>query len=276
MTRIVLSLLASLALVGSACGLVNRPAAVVPDDTTITLVAADSPQTLEIIATLKDELSKQGFDLKHVVVNDIVLPNKMVEEKQADANMFEHEVYMKQWNADHGTHIVPAFYTTFLPAGLFSKKYTDIKALPDGARVGLPVDPANEGRALMMLQDNGLLTVKPGIDVVHLSVHDVTDNPHKLQFIEVDQQMLLRTLDDVDIGFLFGGTAVQSGLTLSHDALAVEHADGNPYKSIIGTRAELLGTPKIQALQHAYQSDHMKQTLLKLYSVDTSAVVFLW
>src|ERR1700712_1588908 len=102
MTRLVLALLAWLALVATtACGLVAKPAAAVdPNDRTISLVAADSPQTLEIVATLKDELAKQGFDLKHIVINDIVLPNKMVEEQQADANMFQHEVYMTQWNAD--------------------------------------------------------------------------------------------------------------------------------------------------------------------------------
>ncbi len=156
--RAPLVLLASLcvALATSACGLAaSQPSSVDPNDRTITLIAADSPQTLETLAVLKEELDKQGFQLKHVVINDIVQPNKLVEEKQADANMFQHEVYMRQWNADHGTHIVPAFYTTFTPAGLFSRRHTSLKDLPDGAKIGLPVDPANNGRALMMLQDNG-------------------------------------------------------------------------------------------------------------------------
>ena len=270
------ALFAAFALLASACGLAAPPETSNASDKTITLIASDTPTTVETIAVLKDELQKQGFELKHTVINDIVQPNKLVEDKLADANMFQHEAYMKQWNADHGTRIVPAFYTTFLPAGLFSKKHASLQDLPEGAKVGVPVDPANNGRALLMLQDHGLLTVKPGIEVTKLSTRDVVDNPRKFQFVEVDQQMLLRTLDDVDVGFLFGGTAVQNGLKLSTDALAVEKSEGNPYKGIIGTRPDLVGTPKIEALKKAYQNNRVKAVLAKVYAADPSVVVFLW
>ncbi len=112
--------------------------------------------------------------------------------------------------------------------------------------------------------------------MVHLSTRDLVDNPKRLQFVEVDQQMLLRTLDDVDVGFLFGSTAIQNGLTLSRDALAIEQSEGNPYKGIIGTRPELLNTPKMLALQRAYHSDRMKALLGARFAADPSALVFLW
>ena len=267
-----------LAILTSACGLRSgAPAgAATVLDTVVKLIASDMPTTVETIALVTELLHKQGFELKHVVINDIVQPNLLVEDGTADVNFFQHEAYLTQFNLDHGTHVVPAFYTTFSPAGLFSKKYKSLAALPDGAKVGLPVDPANNGRALIMLQDKGLLKVRPGIDVTKLSTRDVTDNPHRYQFIEVDQQMLLRTLDDVDLGFLFGITANQNGFTLANDALAVERATSTPYKGIIGTRPALVGTPKIDALRKAFQSDEMKQLYLKRFAKDPGAVAFLW
>jgi D-methionine transport system substrate-binding protein len=276
--RRLIIILALFTVLASACGLgaAGASQAAPGNDTVIRLIASDAPYTVETIAVLSDLVKKQGFELRHVVINDIVQPNLMTEDGSADVNFFQHEVYMKQFNLDRGTHIVPAFYTTFSPAGLFSKKYKTLQTLPDGAKVGLPVDPANNGRALVMLQENGLLTVKAGIDVTKLSTRDVTANPHHYQFIEVDQQMLLRTLEDVDVGFLFGATANQNGLTLANDALAVEQAKSSPYKGIIGTRPALVGTPKIEALRKAFQSDEVKQLYLKRFAKDPGAVAFLW
>jgi D-methionine transport system substrate-binding protein len=276
--RHLIVLSALLAILTSACGLASSGTtqAASATDKVIKLVASDQPTTVETIALLADLVKKQGYQLNHVIINDIVQPNLLVEDGSVDVNFFQHEAYMKQFNLDRGTHVVPAFYTTFSPAGLFSKKYKSIKALPDGAKVGLPVDPANNGRALIMLQDNGLLKVKTGIDVTKLSTRDITDNPHKYQFIEVDQLMLLRTLEDVDVGFLFGVTANQNGLTLGGDALAVEKAQGSPYKGIIGTHPALVGTPKIEALRKAFQSEEMKQLYLKRFAKDPGAVDFLW
>jgi D-methionine transport system substrate-binding protein len=271
-------ILASFSILASGCGLASAGTggAAAGTDTVIKLIASDQPTTLETVTLVTELLRKQGYELKQVVINDIVQPNLLVEDGSADANFFQHEVYLKQFNLDHGTHVVPAFFTTFSPAGLFSKKYKALTALPDGAKVGLPVDPANNGRALVMLQDNGLLKVRAGIDVTKLSTRDITDNPHRFQFIEVDQLMLLRTLDDVDVGFLFGSTANQNGLTLAHDALAVEQAPSSPYKGIIGTRPALVGTPKIEALRKAFQSDELKQLYLKRFAKDPGAVAFLW
>jgi D-methionine transport system substrate-binding protein len=276
--RRLIAVLALLAILTSACGLASAgtsPAAP-GTDTVIKLIASDVPNTIETIALLADLLKKQGYELKHVVINDIVQPNLLVEDGTADLNFFQHEVYLKQFNLDRGTHVVPAFYTTFSPAGLFSKKHKSLATLPDGAKVGLPVDPANNGRALVMLQDHGLLKVRAGIDVTKLSTRDITENPHRYQFVEVDQLMLLRTLEDVDVGFLFGATANQNGLTLANDALAVEQAKSSPYKGVIATRPALVGTPKIEAFRKAFQSDEVKQLYQKRFAKDPGAVAFLW
>ena len=263
--------LAIAAALGAACGL--APAAADSNDRTITLIASDSGFQPEIIGLLKDELRRQGFELKHLVVNDIVQPNKLVEEKQADANFFQHEAYMTQFNADHDLHIVPAFYTTFAPSGLFSRKYKTLKEVPDGARIGIPADPANSGRALFMLRDAGLLKLTDGIAVVKASTQDVVENPHRYEFIEVDQLMLQRTLEDVDVGFLFPSSAILAGLNPLTDSLALEKAEGSPYRGIIGTRPELKDGPKMKALQRAFQSERIKDFYLGKYG---ESVVFLW
>jgi D-methionine transport system substrate-binding protein len=260
-----------LAVLTSACGL--APTTTHLDDTTITLVASDSGFQPEIIGLLQDELRKQGFELKHLVINDIVQPNQLVEDKQADANFFQHEAYMTQFNADHNLHIVPAFYTTFTPSGLYSRRYKTLKEVPDGAHIGIPADPANNGRALFMLRDAGLLKLTEGIAVVKASTRDVLDNPHRFKFVEVDQLMLQRTLEDVDVGFLFPSTAILAGLNPLTDALALEKAEGSPYRGIIGTRPELKDGPKMKALQRAFQSDRIKDFYLGKYG---ESVVFLW
>ena len=254
----------------TACGLAAATGA---DDKTITLVASDSGFQPEIIALLKDEVRKQGYELRHLVINDIVQPNQLVEDRQADANFLQHEAYMRQFNADHGTHVVVAFYTTFAPSGFYSRKYKSFQALPDGASVGIPADPANNGRALFILRDAGLITMAAGIPVTKASTRDVTSNPHHLKFLEVDQLMLQRTLEDVDAGFLFPSTAIVAGLDPAKDALGLENAEGSPYRGIIGTRSDLVGGTKIEALRRAFQNDRIKDFYRSKYG---SSVVFLW
>jgi D-methionine transport system substrate-binding protein len=258
------------ALLSSACAL---GAPVAADDKTITLVASDSGFQPEVIALLKEEVRKQGYDLRHMVINDIVQPNQLVEDKQADANFFQHEAYMNQFNADHNLHIVAAFYTTFAPSGFFSRKYKSFKDLPDGAKIGIPADPANNGRALFILRDAGLVKMTVGVPVTKASTRDVTDNPRHLKFIEVDQLMLQRTLEDVDAGFLFPSTAIVAGLDPAKDALGLESAENSPYRGIIGTRPELKGGPKMEALRRAFQNDRVKDFYLRKYG---KSVIFLW
>ncbi|WP_158289716.1 MetQ/NlpA family ABC transporter substrate-binding protein [Paenibacillus flagellatus] len=271
-------------MLAAACGQQQPPASAgaspAPDSTTgkgedkvIRHIMSDSGFNGDIVNILKKELAKDGYTLEHVVVNDIIQPNKMVNDKQADSNSFQHEAYFDQFVADHGLkNVTRAFYTIFTPSGLYSKKYKSFKEVPDGATIGIPVDPANNGRALFMLRDLGLLKLKDGVDVIHTTLKDITDNPHKFKFKEVDQLMLQRTLDDVDVGFLFAGTAIQIGLNPKTDSLAVETGEGLPYKSIVAVHKDLVGTPKIKALQKAYESQAVKDFYKSKYG---DAIQFL-
>ncbi|MBW7458290.1 MetQ/NlpA family ABC transporter substrate-binding protein [Paenibacillus sepulcri] len=229
------------------------------EDKVIKHIMSDSGFNGDIAKILKDEVAKQGYTLDVVIVNDIIQPNKIVNDGEADSNSFQHEAYFDQFVEDQGLkNIVRGFYTIFSPSGLYSKKYKKIEDVPDGATFGIPVDPANNGRALFMLRDLGRLKLKDGVTVTHATLRDITDNPHKYKFKEVDQLMLQRTLEDVDVGFLFAGTAVQIGLKPRTDALALEEGEGLPYKSIVAIRKDLVGSEKMKVLQAAYESQPIK------------------
>jgi D-methionine transport system substrate-binding protein len=256
---------------GKSGGPVATPAAGSTDDKTIRFIMSDSGFGAEVVPILKKEVAKQGFVLDWVVINDIMQPNKLVDDGSADANAFQHEPYFDQFVSDHGLkNITRGFYTTFTPSGLYSKKYKSLDQVPDGATFGIPVDPANNGRALFMLRDKGLLKLRDGVTVTHASLDDITDNPHNYKFIEVDQLMLQRTLDDVDVGFLFSGTALKIGFNPKKDALAYEDEKNTPYKGIVAIRKDLAGSPKIKALQNG--SDAMKAYYREKYG-DT--IIFL-
>lgn len=242
-------------------------------DRVVNFIMSDIGFNGEIVPILKNEMAKQGFELKWVVVNDIIQPNKLVDDGSADANSFQHDPYFDQFVQDHGLkNITRGFYTIFTPSGLYSRKYKSLDQVPDGATFGIPVDPANNGRALFMLQEKGRLKLKSGVSVTHASLKDITENPHGYKFKEVDQLMLQRAIEDVDVGFLFALYAIRAGFDPIKDALAYESPDQTPYKSIVAIRKDLVGTPKIKALQQAYASDTLKTYYKSKYG---SAVVFL-
>lgn len=242
-------------------------------DRTIKLIASDLWIIPQIIGVLQKEVAKQGYVLDWVVVNDIIQPNKLVDDGTADANMFQHEPYFNQFVQDHGLrNITRGFYTYFVPSGIFSKKYKSLDQIPDGATFGIPVDPANNGRALFMLRDKGLLQLRDGIEVTHASQKDITGNPHHFKFKEVDQLMQQRTLEDVDAGFLFLNYAIMIGFNPMRDALALEDPHTPVYRGIVAIRKDLVGAPKIRALQNAFASDALKQLLRDQYG---EAIVFL-
>ncbi len=242
------------------------------NDKTVSLIMSDAGFNAEVVPILKSEVARQGFTLDWVVVNDIIQPNKMVDDGSADANSFQHEPYFDQFVADHGLkNIVRGFYTVFGPSGLYSRKYKSLDQVPDGATFGIPVDPANNGRALFMLRDKGLLKLRD-VEVVHASLKDITENPHKYRFREVDQLMLQRALEDVDVGFLFSAIALKAGLDPEKDALVREDITISPYKGIVAVRKDLVGSPKIRALQNAYQSDALKTFFKQKYG---NSILFL-
>ena len=257
----------------AGCSRRADPDAPAGSDRVVSFIMSDIGFNSELVPILKAEVAKRGFELKWVVVNDIVQPNKMVDDGSADANSFQHEPYFDQFVADHGLqNVTRGFYTVFTPSGLYSRKYKSLAAVPDGATFGIPVDPANNGRALFMLRDKGLLKLRSGVTVTHASIRDIVENPHGFKFREVDQLMQLRTIEDVDAGFLFSIYALKGGFDPVKDALAYESEQTTPYFGIVAVNKRLVNAPKIKALQEAYASDAIKALLRSKYG---DAVIFL-
>jgi D-methionine transport system substrate-binding protein len=273
MTHLKALTLAFLAAVSiGGCGSGGKTSSPAPDRT-IKLITSDLWILPQIIGVLKTEVARQGYVLDWVVVNDIIQPNKLVDDGTADANFFQHEPYFNQFVLDHGLkNVTRGFYVYFVPSGLFSKKYKTLDRLPEGATIGIPVDPANNGRALFMLRDKGMLKLRDGVDVTHASQKDITENPHRYKFKEIDQLMQQRTLEDVDAGFLFLNYAIMSGFNPTRDALALEDPHTPTYRGMVAVRKDLVGAPKIKALQNAFFSEDLKKLLRSKYG---DAIVFL-
>ena len=235
-------------------------------DKEISLVVFDDPVYKKIGDVVKDEVEKQGYEIKIIYMNDIVQPNKVVENKEAFANYFQHTAYLEQFKEDHGTDVVSAFGTFVDLGGLYSTKHKSIKDIPKGAIVSIPVDPANNGRALFMLQKEGLLKLRGGVDVVHASTKDIIENPLELKFKEVDQLMLGRTLEDVDSGFMFTANAVGEGFT--EDQVLVQDDEKEaiePYTLLVCVRPENKDSEKTEVLRKAFQNDRVKKVLEENY-----------
>ncbi|MFK7692942.1 MetQ/NlpA family ABC transporter substrate-binding protein [Paenibacillus sp. HJGM_3] len=248
-------------------------AAAPPETETIKLVLMSGAFQSQLAALLREELEEEGYALAAYFAEDILEPNKLVDEGKADANFFQHEAYFNQFVSDHNLkQLVRGFYVVSLPGGLYSRAYPSLAQLPDGATVSIPVDATNNGRALLLLQKAGLLQLKPGVEVSQLGLKDIVSNPRGFKFKEVTQPSLPQTLEQSDAGFLFAGSAVQLGYELQRDALALEADAELPYKSIVAVRRDLAGSPKIRALQRAFASEAVK-ALYKLHYDD--AVQFL-
>ena len=252
----------------SACGLAGGDASAEAgaEDRSISIIATDTPAYSGPLEIASDTLEEEGYDVEITYVTDIVQPNHAVSRGEADYNFFQHGAYLQTFNRDNGTDVVPLFYAVGSPAGVYSTKVDSVEQLPDGARIAIPADPANNGRALRLLADAGRLSVEDDVPVVELSQQDITDNPHDYEFIEVDQQTLTQTLPDVDAGFLFSRQAVEMELDPEGDAiLREEDADAKPYRIVFAGRPDEVGTEKTKALQAAFQTDEVKDFYLDFY-----------
>lgn len=240
----------------TSCGLTGGNATA--EDKTITMIVTESAPYQEPTEIAKDLLEEKGWTLEPTYVTDIVQPNMAVANGEYDANYFQHIAYMNQFNEDNNLDIVGAFYVYSAPGGIWSETYDSLEDLPDGAKIGIPVDTANNGRALHLLRDAGLLELSED-SVIQTSQEDITANPKNLEFVEVDQQSLTKTLPDVDAGFLIARMAADIGHT-QDDALAFEaEADQLPFRIVVGTRPDFVGSEKAKALQEAYQSPEVKE-----------------
>ena len=227
-------------------------------------VGASPVPHAEILEIVKPELAKEGIKLEIVEFNDYVQPNLATNDKEVDANFFQHEPYLKNFITEHPElKLVNVLGVHVEPMGVYSHKIKKLDELRDGAQVSIPSDPTNGGRALLLLEHAGLLKLKNGVGAA-ATVQDVVDNPKKLQFKEIEAPQLPRTLDDVDISVINTNWAMQADLVPTRDALFMEDKT-SPYVNILVVREGDENRPEIQALMKALHSDTVKNFINEKY-----------
>lgn len=226
---------------------------------TVIRVAASPTPHAEILKVAKEVLAEQGITLEIEEFTDYIQPNTVTEDGQVDANYFQHITYLNDFNAENGTHLVSVAELHYEPFGIYAGKTASLEELPDGAQVGVPNDPTNEGRALLLLQQEGLITLKEGVGLTATKL-DIAENPKNLQIEELDAAQLPRSLDSLDLAVINGNYALQAGLNAA-DALAVEATDGEAAQAYVNVLAVKEGReedPAILALVDALKSDEVK------------------
>ncbi|MNN16554.1 Methionine-binding lipoprotein MetQ precursor [compost metagenome] len=279
MKKWTLSLLTlALVLVLAACGnnnaknntAGNTPAA--EGNTTTETPAASEPVKLVVGATvphadilkfIAPKLKEEGIELEVKEFTDYVQPNVQVYEKQLDANYFQHQPYLDDQNQKNKFDLVSVVGVHVEPFGAYSKKYTAVDQIPDGARVAIPNDATNGGRALLLLEKQGLIKLKEdaGIDATKA---DIAENPKNLSFIEVEAAMLPRQLEEVDLSLINTNYAIEADLNPTKDALFIEDKD-SPYTNILVARPDNKDSEAIQKLAKALTSDDVRKFIEDTY-----------
>ena len=210
----------------------------------------------QILEAVKPLLAPQGIDLDIIEFSDYVIPNEALASGDLDANSFQHQPYLDNQVRDRGYQIESVATTVNFPIGIYSDKIENIADLPEGGKIGIPNDPTNGGRVLLLLEDNGVIDLKDGVGTA-ASVIDIVGNPKNLEFLEIDAAQLPRALPDVDAAGINTNFAEQAGLDPVNDPILRESPKG-PYVNVIAVRSEDKDQPWVKALVEAYHSDEIK------------------
>ena len=234
----------------------------------ITVAASVTPHA-EILAKAKEILAGQGYDLEVKEFEDYVQPNNVVESGEFDANYFQHVNYLNSFNEENGTHLTIAENGKihYEPFGIYGGTKKSLDEVADGDAIAVPNDTTNEARALLLLQQEGLIKLKDGAGIT-ATVNDIAENPHNLKIVEIEAAQVSKQLPDVAYAVINGNYAMQAGLSVEKDALAVESADGDAiqqYVNIISVKEGNESLPKIKALTDVLHSDEIKQFINDTY-----------
>ncbi len=217
----------------------------------------------EIMEEVAKVAAPMGLDIDVVEFSDYVIPNTALADGDIQANSFQHVPYLDNQMKDRGFDLTVVANTITTPMGIYSDKIKDMADLSDGAKVAIPNDPTNGGRALLLLQDLGLVTLAEGTGLVP-SPLDISENPKNLEFLELDAAQLPRTLADADIAIINTNFAIAAGLSPKDDSIAMEKAD-SPYVNVIVVRKGDEDQPWVKTLVEAYHSDEVKKFIDESY-----------
>ncbi|HTO19545.1 MAG TPA: MetQ/NlpA family ABC transporter substrate-binding protein [Pseudomonas sp.] len=226
-------------------------------------VAATAVPHAELLEFVKPMLATEGVELKVRVFTDYVQPNLQVAEKRLDANFFQHQPYLDEFNKSRGTQLVSVAGVHVEPFGAYSHKINDIEDLPEGANVVIPNDATNGGRALLLLAKAGIITLKPEAGIT-ATPRDIANNPKRIRVRELEAATLPRVLNQVDLALINTNYALEAGLNPAEDALVIEGSE-SPYVNILVSREDNKNAPAMQKLAKALHSDAVRDFIAEKY-----------
>lgn len=243
------------------------------DDKKITVAASATPHA-EILEEAKTLLKDKGYELEVKVFDDYVQPNNVVESGEFDANYFQHVPYLEQFNEEKGTHLVVAGKIHYEPFGIYPGTKKDLKDIAKGDKIAVPNDTTNEARALLLLQDNGIIKLKDGAGI-KATVNDIEENPNNIEIVELEAAQVPRVVNEVAYVVLNGNYALEANYTVKKDALAYEKSDSEAAKTYVNVIAVKEGnenSKKIEALVDVLKSDSIKKFINEKY--DGAVIVY--
>lgn len=247
------------------CAALALPSLAGAETVKIKVGASPTPHA-ELLKVANEVLKPQGYEIEIVEYADYVQPNMALDAKELDANYFQHKPYLDDFVKEKGVALVSLGTVHYEPFGIYAGKTKSLDDLKDGAVVAVPNDTTNEARALLLLQDKGLLKLKDGAGLT-ATRRDILENPRKLKIEELEAAQLVRALPDVDIAVINGNYAILGGLKVK-DALAAESADSiaaTTYANIVAIRKGDEQRPELQALLNALRNDKVKEYMIKTY-----------
>ena len=243
------------------------------DDKKITVAASATPHA-EILEEAKTLLKDKGYELEVKVFDDYVQPNNVVESGEFDANYFQHVPYLEQFKEQKGTHLVVAGKIHYEPFGIYPGTKKDLKDIAKGDKIAVPNDTTNEARALLLLQDNGIIKLKDGAGI-KATVNDIEENPNNIEIVELEAAQVPRVVNEVAYVVLNGNYALEANYTVKKDALAYEKSDSEAAKTYVNVIAVKEGnenSEKIKALVDVLKSDSIKKFIDEKY--DGAVIVY--
>ncbi|PVX73143.1 MetQ/NlpA family lipoprotein [Paraburkholderia unamae] len=208
--------------------------------------------------------AKHGVTVKVTTFSEYTQPNEALSVHDLDANSFQHKPYLDAQIKARGYHIVPVGFTYVQPIGLYSRKVKSVADLPQGAAIGVPNDPSNEGRALLLLQAQGLITLRADVGLLP-TARDIAKNPKNIHIKELDAGIIGRSIGDLDAAVVNTDWAVKSGIKIPQERIAQEQVPGNPYRNFIAVNDKDANAPWVHTLVESYQQPNVAAEILAVY-----------
>ena len=236
------------------------------EDKTISVAASATPHA-EILEQAKPLLEEKGYELEVKIFDDYIIPNEVVESGDFDANYFQHIPYLESFNEEKGTHLVDAGDIHYEPFGIYPGKKDSLDDIEEGDTIAVPNDTTNEARALLLLQDNGIIKLKDGVGL-EATKNDIEENPHNVEIVELEAAQIPRVVQDMSYVVLNGNYALQADYSVAMDSLAYEKSDSEAAKTYVNLIAVKEGnedSEAIKALVEVLKSDEIKEYINETY-----------